>query len=67
MIISAKKVVKKFKSGLGELYALKGVDIEVKKGEFLAITGRSGSGKSTLLYQLGLRGRGELHLTEMTT
>ncbi len=57
MIISAKKVVKKFKSGLGELYALKGVDIEVKKGEFLAITGRSGSGKSTLLYQLGLLDR----------
>ncbi len=57
MIISAKKIVKKFKSGLGELYALKGVDVEVQKGEFLAITGRSGSGKSTLLYQLGLLDR----------
>jgi len=57
MIISAKKVVKKFKSGLGELIALKGIDLEVKKGEFLAITGRSGSGKSTLLYQLGLLDR----------
>lgn len=56
-IIKANKVLKKFKSGLGELVALKGVDLEVRKGEFLAITGRSGSGKSTLLYQLGLLDR----------
>lgn len=56
-IIKTNKVIKKFKSGLGELVALKGIDLEVKKGEFLAIVGRSGSGKSTLLYQLGLLDR----------
>ncbi len=33
---------------------LKGIDLEVIEGEFLALTGKSGSGKSTLLYQIGL-------------
>lgn len=54
MIIEVKNLVKKYQSGSSELVVLKGLDLEVKKGEFLSITGRSGSGKSTLLYQLGL-------------
>jgi len=53
-IIKADKIVKKYKSGDGELVVLKELDLYVRPGEFLAITGRSGSGKSTLLYQLGL-------------
>ncbi|TSC82791.1 MAG: putative ABC transport system ATP-binding protein [Parcubacteria group bacterium Gr01-1014_20] len=53
-MIKVKGLVKKYKSGTLELAVLKGLDLEVKKGEFLSITGRSGSGKSTLLYQLGL-------------
>lgn len=53
-MIKVKGLVKKYRSGTVELTVLKGLDLEVKKGEFLAITGRSGSGKSTLLYQLGL-------------
>ena len=56
-IISIKNLTKKYKSGTGEMTALSSVDIEVAKGEFLAITGRSGSGKSTLLYQIGLLDR----------
>lgn len=53
-IIQVKNLVKSFKSGEDELKVLRGISLEVEKGEFLSITGRSGSGKSTLLYQLGL-------------
>lgn len=53
-IIQGKKIVKTFKSGDKELRVLRELDIEIEKGQFVAITGRSGSGKSTLLYQLGL-------------
>jgi putative ABC transport system ATP-binding protein len=54
MIISVKNLNKSFKSGDEELRVLKGLSLEVEKGQFVSITGRSGSGKSTLLYQIGL-------------
>ncbi len=53
-MIHVRNLVKSFKTGDEMLVVLKDLDMEVKKGEFLSITGRSGSGKSTLLYQLGL-------------
>jgi len=53
-MIKAKGIIKKFKTGDTELVVLKGLDLHVEKGEFVAITGRSGSGKSTLMYQLSL-------------
>lgn len=48
-MIVAKGIVKNY----GNLHVLKGVDIEIAKGEIVAITGKSGAGKSTLLHILG--------------
>ncbi|MBP6888232.1 MAG: ABC transporter ATP-binding protein [Candidatus Pacebacteria bacterium] len=53
-IIKAKDIRKSFTDGLTVTEVLKGVDLEISEGEFVAIMGRSGAGKSTLLYQLSL-------------
>ena len=53
-IIEAKDLVRSFKDGASVTKVLKGIDLNIKKGEFVAIMGRSGAGKSTALYQLSL-------------
>ncbi|MBR4277883.1 MAG: ABC transporter ATP-binding protein [Lachnospiraceae bacterium] len=52
-ILEAKNLVKIYGQGENAVHALDGVNLEVNKGEFLAIVGTSGSGKSTLLHMLG--------------
>lgn len=52
-MIKLKNVTKSFKNGENETQVLHGIDLEIKKGEFVAIIGQSGSGKSTLMNILG--------------
>lgn len=52
-IIETKNVTRCFKTSGGELWALKGVDIDIPKGQLTILKGRSGSGKTTLLNILG--------------
>ena len=52
-MIRARGVHKSYRTGKSELAVLRGVDLEVATGEFVAVMGRSGSGKSTLLGILG--------------
>jgi len=52
-LIEARNLYKSYKSDDVETPALRGVDLQVGRGEFTAIAGPSGSGKSTLLHLLG--------------
>jgi putative ABC transport system ATP-binding protein len=52
-LLEMKGIVKVYGHGQAAVHALNGVDIEIKKGEFLAVMGASGSGKSSFLNILG--------------
>jgi len=52
-VIQTEQITKTFQMGDVAVHALRGIDLEVKAGEFLAIMGASGSGKSTLMNLLG--------------
>ena len=53
-VIYMKGLHKSYPMGKSSLHVLKGLDLEIKKGEFVSIMGASGSGKSTLLNIIGL-------------
>jgi putative ABC transport system ATP-binding protein len=53
-IIQTENLQRVFGTGSVKTYALRGVNIAIYRGEFVAIMGPSGSGKSTLLHLLGL-------------
>ena len=52
-MIKLKNITKDFGKGAATVHALRGINLEIKEGEMLAIMGTSGSGKSTLLNILG--------------
>jgi len=52
-MLAARDLCKTYKEGPKEIRALGGIDLEVKRGEILAVIGPSGAGKSTLLHLLG--------------
>jgi ABC-type lipoprotein export system ATPase subunit len=53
-MITLKNIEKSYKSGAGETFVLRRIDMEVREGEFVTIMGPSGAGKSTLLSILGM-------------
>lgn len=64
-LVKANGVTKVFEIGDLKVHALRGIDIEVHEGDFLALVGPSGSGKTTLMNLIGALDRptsGELHV-----
>lgn len=65
IVIELNEVWKTYYLGDNTVHALKGVNLKVKKGEFLGIIGKSGSGKTTLVNQIGcldFPSKGEIYL-----
>lgn len=52
-LLELKDLKKVYKQGKVEVEALRGIDLEVKAGEFASVYGPSGSGKTTLLNMIG--------------
>ena len=53
IVIKTEELAKVYEMGAEHVHALRGVDVEIRKGEYVAIMGPSGSGKSTLMNLIG--------------
>ena len=53
-MIKLKNVEKSYPAGVGRVYVLRNINLEIREGEFITIMGPSGAGKSTLLSILGM-------------
>src|SRR3974390_45508 len=53
IVIRTEGLTKTYEMGAEQVHALQGVDVEIRKGEYVAIMGPSGSGKSTLMNLIG--------------
>lgn len=56
-MIETSQLLKSFQNGRTSNIVLRGIDVQIEQGEFVAIMGRSGAGKSTFLYQISLLDR----------
>ena len=52
-MIELNNITKTYKRGTQEVHALRGIDLKIKQGEYVAIIGTSGSGKSTMMNIIG--------------
>src|SRR5437660_11248356 len=53
LVIKTSELAKVYEMGSEQVHALRGIDVEIRKGEYVAMMGPSGSGKSTLMNMIG--------------